>query len=112
YQVSVVGPQFGEGRWMPSRDGAVAYRTVKARRGPGFARRVPETPELIDGDVLVASKPRPTSFGLALLARRSRRRPLLLDIDDWEVGFFSRSGAWGRGGGGGHPLNPNGISRA
>jgi len=110
YQVSVVGPQFGEGRWMPSRDGAVAYRAVKASRGPGFARRVPELLELIDGEVLVASKPRPTSFGLALLARRSRRRPLLLDIDDWEVGFFSRSGAWGRVGRAFNLANPNGLT--
>ena len=110
YQVSVVGPQFGDGRWMPSRDGAVSYRAVTASRGPGFARRVPELVELIDGDVLVASKPRPTSFGLALLARRSRRRPLLLDIDDWEVGFFSRSGAWGRAGRALNLANPNGFT--
>jgi glycosyltransferase involved in cell wall biosynthesis len=95
---------------MPSRDGAVAYRAVKARRGPGFARRVPELLELIDGDVLVASKPRPTSFGLALLARRRRRRPLLLDIDDWEVGFFSRSGAWGRVGRALNLADPNGFT--
>jgi glycosyltransferase involved in cell wall biosynthesis len=110
YQVSVVGPQFGEERWMPSRHGAVSYRAVKAPRGPGFARRVPELVELIDGDVLVASKPRPTSFGLALLARRSRQRPLLLDIDDWEVGFFSRSGAWGRAGRALNLADPNSFT--
>ena len=28
YQVSVVGPQFGEGRWMPSRGGAGSDRAV------------------------------------------------------------------------------------
>lgn len=110
YQVSVVGPQFGEGQWIPSRAGAVAYRAVKAPRGPGFVRRVPELLELIDGDVLVASKPRPTSFGLALLARRHRRRPLVLDIDDWEVGFFGRSGAWGRVGRALNLANPNGFT--
>jgi len=48
---------------MPSRDGAGRVSRVKASRGPGFARRVPELLELIDGEVLVASKPRPTSFG-------------------------------------------------
>jgi len=25
-----------------------------------------------------------------------RRRPLILDVDDWELGFFYRSGFWGR----------------
>src|SRR5439155_152272 len=82
----VVGPEFGAGVWAPVRDGAVKYRGVSAGRYPGFAWRVRDVLDLVDGDVLVASKPRPTSFGLALLARRHRRRPLVLDIDDWELG--------------------------
>jgi len=109
YEVDVVGPQFGEGLWAPSRDGAVAYRSVRAGRDPGFARHVPELLELVDGEILVASKPRPTSFGLGLLARARRRRPLVLDIDDWEVGFFYRSGTWGRVGRALNLANPNGL---
>ncbi len=109
YEVDVVGPQFGEDLWAPSRNGAVAYRSVRAGRDPGFARHVPELLELVDGEVLVASKPRPTSFGLGLLARARRQRPLVLDIDDWEVGFFCRSGAWGRVGRALNLANPNGL---
>jgi len=37
------------------------------------------------------------------------RRPLLLDIDDWELGFFYRSGAWGRLGRSLNLANPNGL---
>jgi glycosyltransferase involved in cell wall biosynthesis len=59
--------------------------------------------------VLLASKPRPTSFGVALLARRQRRRPLLLDIDDWELGFLYRGGFWGRVGRLLNLSNPNGL---
>lgn len=110
HQVTVVGPQFGERIWAPSRDGGVAYRGVKAARDPAFVRHVPALLRLIDGEILVASKPRPTSFGLALLARARRRRPLLLDIDDWEVGFFSRSGGWGRVGRALNFANPNGLT--
>jgi len=109
YEVEVVGPRFGADVWMPAREGAIAQRSVKAGRYPGFAQRIPSLLELVDGDVLIASKPRPTSFGLGLLARARRKRPLVLDIDDWEVGFFSRSGAWGRTGRALNLANPNGL---
>mgnify|MGYP003694724449 CR=1 FL=1 len=65
-------------------------RAIRASPRPGCALAAQA-----DGDLLYASKPRPTSYGAALLARRRRARPLLLDIDDWEVGFFRRSDAWG-----------------
>jgi glycosyltransferase involved in cell wall biosynthesis len=65
--------------------------------------------KLADGDLLYASKPRPTSYGVGLLARLARRRPLLLDIDDWEVGFFRRSSGWGRLGRWANVGNPNGL---
>jgi glycosyltransferase involved in cell wall biosynthesis len=41
--------------------------------------------EQADGDVLYASKPLVASFGVALARRRGR--PVVLDIDDWELGF-------------------------
>jgi glycosyltransferase involved in cell wall biosynthesis len=63
----------------------------------------------VDGDLILASKPRPTSYGIALLARARRRRPLLLDIDDWELGFFYRSGLAGRIGRWLNVSNPNGL---
>ena len=109
YDVEVVGPRFGADVWRPARGGTIRQRSVQAGRYPGFARRIPELLDLVDGDVLVASKPRPTSFGLGLLARSRRRRPLVLDIDDWEVGFFSRGGAWGRVGRALNFGNPNGL---
>ena len=96
YAVEVVGPRFGAEVWRPARDGAIGYRARAAARYPAFAAPAAALARLADGDVLFASKPRPTSFGIALLARRQRRRPLILDVDDWELGFFCRSGAWGR----------------
>jgi glycosyltransferase involved in cell wall biosynthesis len=87
----------------------VEHRAVPARRYPHFLADARALLPLVDGDVLYASKPRPSSFGLALAARRQRRRPLLLDIDDWELGFFYRSGPWGRLGRALNFTNPNGL---
>jgi len=109
YAVEVVGPRFGTDVWRPAREGAVSYRALPGVRYPGFARLAPRLARLADGDVLFASKPRPTSYGVALLARRQRPRPLLLDIDDWELGFFYRSGVWGRLGRALNLGNPNGL---
>ena len=109
FAVEVVGPRFGDDLWPPARGGVIAYRVRPGARYPGFAARAGELARLADGDVLLASKPRPTSYGIALLARRQRPRPLLLDIDDWELGFFYRSGFWGSVGRGVNLANPNGL---
>ena len=112
WEVEVVGPRFGVDVWRPALGGAVAHRAIPvgdARRYPRFARVWRELLARVDGDVLYASKTRPTSYGAALLARRSRRRPLLLDVDDWEVGFFRRAGAWGTLGRALNLGNPNGL---
>ncbi|MGH7313090.1 MAG: glycosyltransferase family 4 protein [Candidatus Rokuibacteriota bacterium] len=110
YEVSVVGPQFGPRPWSPVTGGTIDYRAVPAHRYPAFAADVRALLDRIDGDVLYASKPRPSSYGLALLARRRRWRPLLLDVDDWELGFYYRSGAWGRLGRALNLANPNGLA--
>src|SRR5204862_503092 len=87
----------------------VLFEYLAAGR-PVIAARTGVVPEVVaDGDVLLASKPRPTSFGVGLLARRQRRRPLILDIDDWELGFFYRGGVWGRIGRLLNVSNPNGL---
>lgn len=109
YDVTVLGPQFGPALWPPAANGPVRYRALPGGRYPRFAARLGALADLVDGDVIVASKPRATSFGIGLLARRRRRRPLLLDIDDWEVGFFYRSGVAGRIGRFLNVANPNGL---
>ncbi len=42
----------------------------------------------IDGDILYAVKVKPSSFGLGLLRKLQTGRPLILDIDDWEMSWF------------------------
>jgi glycosyltransferase involved in cell wall biosynthesis len=109
YRVQIVGPRFGPAVWGPARASGIEHRAVEGARHPRFAARLGTLARLADGDILYASKPRATSFGVGLLARARRRRPLVLDIDDWEVGFFLRAGSWGTLGRALNVTNPNGL---
>lgn len=107
--VEVVGPQHGGGVWAPVAGDAVPYVGVPTGRLPSFVAALPALLRAADGDLLYASKPRLGSAGIGLLRRRLGRRPLLLDIDDWEVGFFLRGGAWGTLGRALNWGNPRGL---
>src|SRR2546421_11681644 len=85
HQVEIVGPVFGHDVWEPLRHQDVPIRKVPYATKAAMARHA-------DGDVLYAIKPRPTSLGVALEARRQHDRPLLVDIDDWESGFLYDDG--------------------
>ncbi len=62
----------------------VAWHAVKAGDYPRFVSDSKKLLDSISGDIILALKPRPASFGLALLSQRRTRRPVLLDVDDWE----------------------------
>ncbi|HTK91272.1 MAG TPA: glycosyltransferase [Verrucomicrobiae bacterium] len=108
-QVEIVGPRHGAGVWPPVAADGVRYVTVPTGRIASFAGAVPGLLRAADGDLLYASKPRLGSAGLGLLKRRLGGRPLILDIDDWEVGFFLRGGVWGTVGRAVNWTNPRGL---
>ncbi len=108
-EVEVVGPRHGAGVWPPVAANGVRYVSVPTRRIASFAGALPDLLRAADGDLLYASKPRLGSAGLGLLKRRLGGRPLLLDIDDWEVGFFLRGGVWGTVGRAVNWANPRGL---
>ncbi len=41
----------------------------------------------ITGDIIYAYKPKATSWGLSLIKKLQTRRPVILDIDDWELSW-------------------------
>jgi glycosyltransferase involved in cell wall biosynthesis len=108
-EVEIVGPRHGAGVWPPVAADGIRYVSVPAARIASFAGALPGLLRAANGDLLYASKPRLGSAGLGLLKRRLGGRPLLLDIDDWEVGFFLRGGVWGTVGRAVNWTNPRGL---
>jgi glycosyltransferase involved in cell wall biosynthesis len=96
--------------WEPLAEESIPVRALPGARLPALAARLPALARLADGDLLYASKPRLTSAGVGYLLRLAGHRPLLLDVDDWEVGFFLRGGFWGTVGRGLNISNPRGLS--
>jgi glycosyltransferase involved in cell wall biosynthesis len=107
--VEVVGPCYGDGIWKPVASEGIACRAVPGGKLPSFAASLPALLRLADGDLVYASKPRLASAGIGYLKRLGARKPLLLDVDDWEVGFFLRGGFWGTVGRVLNVANPKGL---
>lgn len=87
YDVKVVGFQFGEDIYPPPPSGLPVY-AVPGGNYPGLFNAAQQLLKEIDGDIIYAVKPKPTSFGIGLLKKLSNHRPVILDIDDWETSWF------------------------
>lgn len=92
-RVRVYGFLFGD-RLYPEPPAGLAVEWVRGANHPQFLARARSLLTKVQGQVLYAIKPRPTSFGVALgdrlgcWLRLQRRRPVMLDIDDWEMSWY------------------------
>jgi glycosyltransferase involved in cell wall biosynthesis len=85
-KVTVVGCQFAE-QLYPVPPANLKVCAVPASRSLKYAASLSALLPKVKGDLIYAIKPRPTSFGTALLSKLLSGRPVLLDIDDWEMSW-------------------------
>ena len=109
YDVEIIGTSRNGGIWSPMANSEIPVKEFIWGRYPKFSAIKKKISDAIDGDLILASKLMPTSFGIGLQKKYSSGKPLLLDIDDWELGFFYHSGFWGRVGRFLNFSNPNGL---
>ena len=86
YEVEMLGIAFGD------EAEAIANSTIPIVSFPcqyhsGFLRAAFQVIKRIDGDIIYAVKLKPSSFGIALVKNIFSHRPLILDIDDWELSW-------------------------
>ena len=92
YDVELIGaqfPRFGNKVWEPLRN--CSRVAIKSFPGAGFPEHFKHMEDIaagIEGDVIYVSKPRLPGLELAVLAKLHRNRPVILDVDDYEPGFF------------------------
>ena len=86
YEVEMFGVAFGE------KAEAIANTEIPIFAFPckyhsGFLTAASQVIRKIDGDIIYAVKLKPSSFGIALVKKFLSHRPLILDIDDWELSW-------------------------
>ncbi len=109
YDVEIAGPAIKGGIWEPLRESGLRMKVLPFRKLPFLLTKLPSILRQIDGDIVYAVKPKGTSFGFGLMKKWLSGRPLILDIDDWEVGFFLKKGVLSRLSRLLHLWNPNGF---
>jgi glycosyltransferase involved in cell wall biosynthesis len=87
YQVEIVGFVFGDDAAVVT-ESDLPISVIPGHELPGFLRSANQLLQKISGDIIYAVKPKPTSFGLSLLKKIQTHRPLIVDIDDWEMSWF------------------------
>jgi glycosyltransferase involved in cell wall biosynthesis len=87
YQVNIFGFLYGE-QIYPEPPYALPITYLFGSNLPSFLKMGLNFTEEIDGDILYVIKPQLTSLGLGLFKAWRSRKPLILDIDDWEMGAF------------------------
>jgi len=85
-EIEILGFVGPGGVFPPYRD-EFDYISVPAAPFPGVVSRARELRRRITGDVLYAFKPNPLSLGVGLWDRRESGRPLVLDVEDFDLAF-------------------------
>ncbi|MEQ9369767.1 MAG: glycosyltransferase family 4 protein [Coleofasciculus chthonoplastes F3-SA18-01] len=86
YEVEVIGfVPHEQSSDIPSSE--IPIITIPAYNYPKFIISINTLIKTIQGNIVYASKLKPTSFGVALIQKIKTRCPVLLDIDDWELSW-------------------------
>ncbi|MBE9034967.1 glycosyltransferase [aff. Roholtiella sp. LEGE 12411] len=85
-EVEIMGFLFGKNlyRNLPSE---LNIYHLPGKNFPAFFGEMRKLLPKINGDIIYAIKPQTASFGVALLKKLYSQKPLILDIDDWELSW-------------------------
>ncbi|WGV27334.1 glycosyltransferase family 4 protein [Halotia branconii] len=87
YQVEIVGLLFGKELYaIPPAN--ISVISINGKKYPEFFLAAQKVLNKLDGDIIYAVKPKPTSFGLSLIKKFGSSRPVILDMDDWELSWY------------------------
>ncbi|BAY77800.1 group 1 glycosyl transferase [Nostoc linckia NIES-25] len=86
YEVEIMGFLFGNNLYRNLPPELKVYY-FPGKNFPDFFGQVHDFLPKISGDIIYAIKPQVASFGVAILKKIFNKKPLILDIDDWEMSW-------------------------
>ncbi|MFE1744303.1 glycosyltransferase family 4 protein [Coleofasciculus sp. H7-2] len=86
HEVKIFGFVFGDESPEVSQS-KIPIVAIPCAYHSGFIKAAQKLLKQIDGDIIYAVKLKPTSFGLSIIKKLTARRPVILDIDDWELSW-------------------------
>jgi glycosyltransferase involved in cell wall biosynthesis len=94
HDVEIIGPTFlGRDVWEPIRETEIPIRSFPGSELPGFVEDAERFVGSVRADVVYASKPRLPSLLLAMLIKDQCGAPVILHIDDFELGLVGAAEA-------------------
>ncbi len=87
YEVEILGLAFESGT-PPFYAPNISIVYIPCQYYSGIVSAAKELLQKIDGDIIYVVKLKTTSFGLSVLKKLISGRPLILDIDDWELSWY------------------------
>jgi glycosyltransferase involved in cell wall biosynthesis len=88
HEVEIIGPTFlGTDVWAPITDTGIPIRSFPGRQLPQFVDDAERFVSMIDADLVYASKPRFPTLLLSMLIKDQCGAPVILHIDDFELGL-------------------------
>ncbi|MEM9162268.1 MAG: glycosyltransferase family 4 protein [Cyanobacteria bacterium P01_F01_bin.4] len=85
YRVEILG--FADQLIESEFTAEIPIKALPTQQYPQFFQSARQLMTLATGDIIYAYKLKPSSFGAALWQRLSTKRPVILDIDDWELSW-------------------------
>lgn len=85
-EVEIMGFLFGKNLYRNLPSELNVYH-LPGKNFPDFFGEMRKLLPKINGDIIYAIKPQTASFGVALLKKLYSQKPVILDIDDWELSW-------------------------
>jgi glycosyltransferase involved in cell wall biosynthesis len=102
YSLEIVGPALKQRIWEPALNPPenVGYKYISCSKGLFYSKKAHQLARSVGGDIIIISKAVLPSLYMAALIPGLRKKRVIIDIDDWELGFeldrFKKSGAKGK----------------